>query len=76
MAPFPVEKNPCVITKLRIKIKCYTIGHISGISLPFRFWLNISDVSLYVCMCNELFVTKLAVAHTFCPKMLSTLKRA
>lgn len=76
MAPFPVEKKPpCVITKLR-KIKRYTIGHISGISLPFSSWLNISDMSVYVCMCNGLIVTKLIVVHSFCSKMLSTLKRA
>lgn len=76
MAPFPGGKKPRAITKLRIKIKCYTIGHISGISLPFSSWLNISDMSVYVCMCNELSVTKLTVAPTFCLKVLSTLKRA
>lgn len=76
MAPFPVEKNPCVITKLRIKIKCHTIGHISGISLPFSSWFNISDMSICVCMHNELFVTKLTVAYTFCPNILSTLTEA
>lgn len=52
------------------------IGHISGISLPFSSWLNISDMSVYVCMFNELSVTKLTVAHTIYPEMLSTLKRA
>lgn len=67
------KKKPYVITKLRIKTKCYVLA--TFLVFPCLLAPGLTFLTcLY--MFNELFVTKLTVAHSFYPKTLSTLKKA